>query len=492
MSLSQKVDVNMYILKVIPKMILIFILCYVYILFLSTLQVSAEQDIEDRLDNYIDNYLEEYQVPGASVAIVHKGEIFYSKSWGVTGESEEKVTNETPFTIGSISKSLTGLAIMKLINEKIIELDDPVKKHIPWFTLEDKQAASQITIKHLLTQSSGFSTYTGLLISDKESKDFDAIKDNTESLSNVKLAAPLGEIHQYSNANFLILGALIEEVTNQKYAEYMEQNVFLPLGMSNAAADHDSAYKKGYFSGYQSWFGIPQKSSDTYDNGGAPYGYITASVKDMVQYIKFLSGQDFNHFLNEENRNLYLTPHIQTGEDRYYGLGIRISNPNSKDKMLWHSGSTPDSHAELFYIPETDWGGVILTNKNNALEEEGLYYLKFGIINILNDKVPVEVPKNIPEIQLAILLFLCLLLGLFIYLLIITRSKDIRKKSLWRIVGVICICLSIGLIPLLIYSVGSPWHTIRMFSPDLALLIILTETLLALNGLLSIVISFKK
>lgn len=479
----------MYILKVVPKM---FLICFICILFLPTDQVSAEQEIENKLNSYIENYLEEYQVPGASVAIVNNGEIYYSKSWGVTGESEEKVTAETPFTIGSISKPLTGLAIMKLINENTVKLDDPVQKHIPWFTLEDKKAASQITIKHLLTQSSGISTYTGLTISDKESKDFNAIENNVESLSNVKLTASLGEKHQYSNANFLILGALIEEVTNQTYSKYMEQNVFRPLGMKNAAADHESAYNKGYLSGYQSFFGIPQKSSVTYDNGGAPYGYITASVKDLVQYIKFLSQQDFNNFLNEENMNLYLTPHIQTGDNRYYGLGIRISNLDDKDKMLWHSGSTPDSHAELFYIPEIDWGGVILTNKNNTLEEEGLYYLKFGIINILDGKEPVEIPENTPTIQLVILLFICLLLGLFIYLFIIIKSKNIRKRVIWRIFGVICLSLSIVLIPLLIFSVGAPWHTIRMFSPDLALLTIVTVTLLALDGLLSVKISFKK
>lgn len=475
--------------KIFRNMILI---CFLCILILPSVRVLAEQDMETKLDNYISNYLEEYQVPGASVAIVHNGEIFYSKSWGVTGETEKKVTIDTPFTVGSISKSLTGLAIMKLINNHIIKLDDPVQKHIPWFTLEDKQAAAQIKIEHLLTQTSGIGTYTGLLISDKESKDSDAIQKNTESLSSIKLTAPIGEKHQYSNANFLILGAIIEEVTNQTYAEYMEQNVFLPLGMNDAAADYESAYRKGYLSGYQSWFGIPLKSSVTYDNGGAPYGYITASAKDMVQYIKFLGQHDFSDFINEENRNLYLTPHIQTGEDRYYGLGIRISNPSSKDKMIWHSGSTPDSHAELFYIPEMDWGGVILTNKNNILEEEGLYYLKFGIIDILNDKEPIEIPNNNPKIQIISLVFICLLLGLFVYLLTLTKSEINRRRSLWRMAGGICLSLSLVLIPLLNKLFMAPLHTFKMFSPDLTLILIITVVLLALNGILMVVISFKK
>ncbi|MFF5994887.1 serine hydrolase domain-containing protein [Lysinibacillus sp. KU-BSD001] len=474
---------------VVIKMSLTLLCCTI---FLPTILVSANQDIKNELDTYIESYLEEYQVPGASIAIIQNNKVFYSKSWGVTGELEKQVTTKTPFTIGSISKSFTGLAIMRLVDEGIIKLGDPVQKHMPWFTIKDTEEAAQITIKHLLTQSSGFSTYTGLSISDKESTDIEAIKNNVTSLSNVNLTALPGEKHQYSNANFLILGALIEEVTNQTYAEYMEQNIFIPLRMQNAAADYESAYEKGYLSGYQSWFSIPRKSAVTYDNGGAPYGYITASVEDIVQFIKLLSRKDFENFLSEDSFNHYLTPHIQTGENRYYGLGIRISHPNSSNTMFWHSGSTPDSHAEMFYMPKTDWGGVILTNKNNHLEEEGLYYLKMGIINILNGDEPVDLPENTPSIQFIVFGFICLLFGLFIYLLLRLKSKKIYKRELWTFIGILGLILSIFLTPLFIYFVQAPWHTIQMFSPDLAILTVIASTFLAVNSLLAIKISLKK
>ncbi|MGE6259805.1 serine hydrolase domain-containing protein [Heyndrickxia sporothermodurans] len=472
----------------------ILVLCLLFILLISILpvsQISAEQDIKSTIDNYVENYLEKQRVPGASIAIVHRNDIVYSNAWGVTGESEEKVTTETPFTIGSISKSLTALAIMRLIEEGTIHLDDPVQKYIPWFTLKDKQASSQITIKNLLTQTSGISTYSGLSISDRESKD-DAIKKNVEGLSNVKLTATLGEKHQYSNANFLILGALIEEVTNQTYSEYMEKQVFLPLGMKYAAADHSIAYKKGYLSGYQSWFGFPRKSTVTYDNGGAPYGYITASATDMVQFIRLFSEQNSNDFLSKQTMNLYTEPHVQTRENRYYGLGVRISNPNSKEEMIWHSGSTPDSHAEVFFIPKSGFGGVILTNKNHILEEEELIYLKQGIINILNGEEPVDVPKYIPTVQLIMTGILCLLFLMSIFLLVKVKKGKVRKRSVWRFFGIILLVLSIAIIPLLIYSTGSPWHSIKVFAADIALLTTIMAILLALNGLVSIYISLKK
>ena len=112
--------------------------------------------------------------------------------------------------------------------------------------------------------------------------------------------------------------------------------------------------------------------------------------------------------------------------------------------MLWHSGSTPDSHAELFYLPESDWGGVILTNKNHVLEEDGLYYVKTGIINILNGKEPVEIPDNTPIIQFITLLFIGLLFGMLIYLVRKTKSKKHLRKGFWRIVGISLLCLSVG------------------------------------------------
>ncbi len=270
-----------------PKAILkVFFICFLCIFYQPAVHISAEQNMEAKLDNYIEDYLEEYKVPGASAIMVHNNEISYSESWGNTGESEEKVTAETPFTIGSISKSLTGLAVMKLIDEGDIALEDPVQKHLPWFTLKDQEAASKITVKQLLTHSSGISTYSGLDLAEQGAEGNQAINKSTSGLSNLKLAAAPGEIYQYSNANYLILGSLIEEVTGQSYAEYMEQEVFLPLGMKDAAAEKDTAYDKGYAAGYQSWFGIPRKTVTAYDNRGAPYGYISASAEDMVKFIR--------------------------------------------------------------------------------------------------------------------------------------------------------------------------------------------------------------
>ncbi|MGW8751397.1 serine hydrolase domain-containing protein [Bacillus wiedmannii] len=476
----------------IYKMSLIYILCNVLMLYITDSKVYAQQNIKIALDKYIEKFIKEQNIPGASVAIVHNKDVFFTKTMGITGESEKKVTSKTPFAIGSISKSLTALAIVKLIEDKKIKLEDPVQRYLPWFQLKDSQISSTITIQHLLTHTSGISTYEGLAISDKQSKNSTALQENVMKLSNVKLTTPPGEKYQYSNANYIILGALIEAVTNETYSSYMEKHIFQPLNMNGAAASKETAYEKGYLTGYQSWFGIPRKSVVSYDNAGAPYGYITANLEDMIQFIMFLNRQENPQFLKQENMDLYLSPLYKINSEKSYGFGLRTTNINESETMIWHSGSTPDARAEIFTLNKSGWSGVILTNKNHVLEETVLSELKKGIISILNGEEPVDIPKNIPLIQIVLLLVTLILF--IISIMLIKKYKHMKsvKKLIWLFIGSLSLLLSIIFIPLLTYSTISPWRTIKIFAPDVALVTSIIVTLLAANGLISIFIALRR
>ncbi|WP_242229607.1 serine hydrolase [Bacillus cereus group sp. BfR-BA-01329] len=476
----------------IYKLSLICMLCNVLILCITPSKVYAQQNIKATLDNYVEKFIKEQNIPGAAVAIVHNKDVFFTKTMGITGESEKKVTSKTPFAIGSISKSLTALAIMKLIEDKKIKLEDPVQRYLPWFKLKDSQISSTITIQHLLTHTSGISTYEGLLLSDKQSKSSTALKENVMKLSNVKVTAPPSEKYQYSNVNYMVLGALIEEVTNDTYSSYMQKHVFRLLNMNGAAASKEIAYEKGYLTGYQSWFGIPRKSVVSYDNAGAPYGYITANLEDMIQFIMFLNRQENPQFLKQENMDLYLSPLYKINSEKSYGFGLRTTNINESETMIWHSGSTPDTRAEIFTLNKSGWSGVILTNKNHVLEETALSELKKGIISILNGEEPVDIPKNIPLIQIVLLLVTLILF--IISIMLIKKYKHMKsvKKLIWLFIGSLSLLLSIIFIPLLTYSTSSPWRTIKIFAADIGLLTSIIVILLAVNGLLSIFIGLRR
>ena len=98
--------------------------------------------------------------------------------------------------------------------------------------------------------------------------------------------------------------------------------------------------------------------------------------------------------LKQENMHLYLSPLYKINSEKGYGFGLRTTNINESETMIWHSGSTPDARAELFTLNESGWSGVILTNKNHVLEETALSVLKKGIISILNGEEPVDIPKT--------------------------------------------------------------------------------------------------
>ena len=476
----------------IYKLSLICILCNVLILCITPSKVYAQQNIKATLDKYVEKFIKEQNIPGVAVAIVHNKDVFITKTMGITGESKKKVTSKTPFAIGSISKSLTALAIVKLIEDKKIKLEDPVQRYLPWFKLKDSQISSTITIQHLLTHTSGISTYEGLALSDKQSKSSRALKENVMKLSNVKVTAPPGEKYQYSNTNYIVLGTLIEEVTNETYSSYMEKYIFQPLNMNGAAASKETAYEKGYLTGYQSWFGFPRKSVVSYDNAGAPYGYITANLEDMIQYIMFLNHPGDAQLLRKENMDLYLSPLYKINPEKSYGFGLRTTNINESEKMIWHSGSTPDARAEIFTLNKSGWGGVILTNKNHVLEETALSVLKKGIISILNGEEPVDIPKNIPLTQIVLLIVTLILF--IISLILIKKYKHMKtvKKLIWLFTGSLSLLLSIMFIPLLTYSTSSPWRTIKIFAPDVALFTSIIVTLFAVNGLISIFIALRR
>ena len=103
--------------KTIYKLFQIYILCNVIVLCIIYPKAYAQQDIKATLDKYIEKFIKEQNIPGAAVAIVHNKDVFFTKTWGLLGNLK-KITSKTPFAIGSISKSLTALAIVKLIEDK--------------------------------------------------------------------------------------------------------------------------------------------------------------------------------------------------------------------------------------------------------------------------------------------------------------------------------------------------------------------------------------
>lgn len=454
----------------------ILLLIIILIVIPSQSAMAKTMDQKDVIKDYVKNALDLYNIPGASLIIIKDGDIYYQDNWGVLSDGTS-VTSDSVFLIGSLSKPITSLATMILVEEGKVKLDDPIQTYIPNFKYQSS-SLNDITVRNLLEQTSGISEYKGLKVTDRLYTGQDPINQAVNELSGMQLTHEPGEIYEYNSANYLLLGAIVEKASNQPFADFLNDRIFSSLGMKHTAASYKNADEKGLLPGFQSWFGKPIKVDGFYDNSGAPYGYIAASSNDLAKFLKFMMyGGDL---LSKENHDLLIA---EPKVDRSYGFGWHFSNPFNDQRYPYHGGATPHFRAEMFFIPEQNFGAVLLTNKYNTMEDHQVTRIMEGIRSIVNKTGPLDLPKQNFTIQWILLGIIILTMFLSIICLIRLKKKSIINKKLWYSIGILSAILAASLIPILSYSMEAPWHTIKLFAPDIAFLILCIVGILTLNSI---------
>lgn len=207
------------------------------------------------VDAYVEAQRQTLNIPGLALAVVQGDQVAYLHGYGQAGPDGRPVTPQTPFMIGSTTKSFTALAIMQLVEAGQLELDTPVQRYLPWFTLADAQAAAQITVRHLLNQTSGLSTAVGRQEEFASDLSASAIENRVRRLADVALVHAPGAVHEYSNVNYTILGLIVQTVAGQAYESYVQTHIFEPLQMRHSFTAQDAAIQDGMATGYVTWFG---------------------------------------------------------------------------------------------------------------------------------------------------------------------------------------------------------------------------------------------
>ena len=201
----------------------------------NTVSVNATKDLPN-IDSYITTTIQRNNIPGLALAITQGDQITFSKGYGTAGNGRI-VTPDTPFYIGSQSKSFTALAIMQLVEQGKLDLDAPVQTYLPWFRVADPQASQKITIRHLLQHTSGLSE-AGYVSNFPPDTDLETL---VRDLSRAKIGAPVGTKMQYFNPGYDTLGLIIETVSGQSYGDFINEHIFAPLKMTNSFTDPDIA-----------------------------------------------------------------------------------------------------------------------------------------------------------------------------------------------------------------------------------------------------------
>src|SRR5207302_1882135 len=160
-----------------------------------------------------------------------------------------------------------------------VELDAPVQRYLPWFRVADPVASARITVRHLLYHTSGIPvTYC------ETNQITMTLEQHVRSLKTVILDQPVGTRHEYCNANYDVLGLIVQTVSGQPYDTYLQQHVFAPLQMHDSFASEQEARRDGLAQGHRWIFGV-STPFEYYNGAGVPSGYVVSSAEDMTHYL---------------------------------------------------------------------------------------------------------------------------------------------------------------------------------------------------------------
>ena len=242
-----------------------------------------------KIETLVEEIMASGQVPGAAVGIVKDGELVYAKGFGVTElGSDEPVTPDSIFHMGSVAKTPTAMAIMQLVEAGKIDLDAPLTKYLPYFTLADPDLG-EVTIRRLLSHTAGMPDPIDWLAEYQDENlrsDEAALDDYVRSLSDQSLTYRPGEDWSYSNTGFDILGDVVAKVSGQAFEDYLQANVLTPLGMENSSyllSDVDPA-KLAAPHMYDENGNAKTLDFYPYTRAHAPSGAFYSNVNDMARF----------------------------------------------------------------------------------------------------------------------------------------------------------------------------------------------------------------
>lgn len=316
------------------------------------------------IDQYLVNLAEKQNFSGG-LLIVKDGKKIFSNGYGwANKENKIPFTPRTLASIGSITKAFTAAAIMKLVEQNKLSLDDELKKFFPAIAADK----ANITIHHLLTHSSGFHEFLK-----QDGGDYEKI--NAEDFAKRAFAEPLaftpGEKAVYTNVGFSILGIIIEKISGLGYEQFLKTNLFEPLQIKNIGYHFPTLKADTIATGYQnqkSWGTHQQKFEEA---GGGPFwnlkanGGLEASLDEMFLWINSFT----NHtILSKSNIEKMFTAQIQ--EEGYdgkfsFGYGCNISQSKRNTKMIGNGGSNGIYFARLVRLPEEGLVFYMVTNESS-------------------------------------------------------------------------------------------------------------------------------
>lgn len=368
---------------------------YYVLLFVVFPNFIWAQTSEVRLDSVFKKSIFAWNIPGMSVGIVKNDSIVLLKGYGVTDvNNSQKVDGNTIFAIASNTKAFTSTAMSMLVSEGKLDWDDKVEGYLPYFQLYDPYVTHAMTIRDLLCHRSGLETFSGDLLW------YGSSYTRKEVIQRAKYLKPIYDFRTqfgYSNLMYIVAGETFVSATDTTWDNYIKGRILRPLNMDrtylsieevkeleNVAMPHNEIDEKNINIGYLNW-----------DNIGAA-GCINSSASDMCNWLKLqLNNGTYDGKLIANEAELLETrvPHINSRIGKgsraiwpskhfdAYGLGLQIIDYKGY-QIFMHGGGADGMISRTVFVPELDFGFVILTNNTNSLPYALMYTILDEYIDV--------------------------------------------------------------------------------------------------------------
>ena len=411
--------------------------------------------------SFIERQMRVSRIPAIALAIVHGQRVVYA---GTFGGSAAARAIDLPFLTGSVTKTFTALAIAQLVDDGKLRFDDPVHQHLPGFTLKGGDGGRAISLRHLLTHTSGLSQWSG----------HDRRAQREARFDHISPVRPPGVQSEYSSLNYIVLGQVVKAVAGMPYATYMKRRVFEPLDMTNSFVNLDSARRHGMMHGHRYLFGlaIPGREAQQ-PEPLVPAGFVASSAEDLAHYLGMLLSHGAfrgTQVVSPETVREMLTPWDggRNGTGMAWGIG---------NTVIGHAGNSTTFSARLAMLPAENYGIVLLSNVNSGPFFPGTATVMNGVIRILRgEQVGTFWPSEI-LFKLGILALVTM--GCIRTIVTyrhwsrlgfprrLTRSRRVVMVLLMEACGT---TLVLWVVP---HWIGVPLRTIMEYFPDLGLAIVL-------------------
>lgn len=409
-------------------------------------RVTAADDLtwapESALDDFVKTQREAMRLPALVVGVIMEGEIWRVRAIGDAAPGGPLASGDTPFALGSTSKQFLGLAVQQLIADGSLSVDDTVRDVIGDLLPADGGAFADVTVTQLLSHHSGLAYADGLRQweSWQSAPSLDA---HVRMLLALPATGTAGAGYEYSNANYTVLGAMIEHVHGTPYADALEQLVLQPLGLASTTADASAKRATGFYP----WFGLVNIPTPAPISAAAvPSAFVTSTADDLLRLLGAHLGvidTDFPDAALRAAREPIAKEHdwsqVASGWSVRPFWELREIDDDREDVALprvWeHNGTTPRAMSYLAMQPELGLGVVVLANTGAGLDQARLGVFAHRLLHTLAGTEPPAAQADplvaaAPALLIAIPL---LLIGIIVWLGVVRQHPSSSTRARWAV-----------------------------------------------------------